>query len=82
MALSSKTVLQLRKYEPFRPPLPALPPSCFMLYTTKPPGLGTGLGLTIVRRIIDQSGGHIRVNSVLEAGTSFTIYWPRLGAAH
>jgi len=51
-------------------------------YTTKPPGLGTGLGLTIVRRIIDQSGGHICVNSALDAGTSFTIYWPRVAASN
>jgi signal transduction histidine kinase len=47
-------------------------------FTTKSPGQGTGLGLTIVRRIIDQSGGHIRVTSQLGVGTTFAIYWPRV----
>lgn len=34
---------------------------------------GTGLGLTIVKKIIDQAGGDIEVNSKLGTGT--TVKW-------
>ncbi len=37
---------------------------------------GTGLGLTIVRKIIDDHKGHIEVNSEKGVGTTFTIYLP------
>jgi len=37
---------------------------------------GTGLGLTIVHRIIDQHGGHIEVASAPGAGTTFTVALP------
>jgi two-component system cell cycle sensor histidine kinase/response regulator CckA len=45
-------------------------------FTTKPPGHGTGLGLSTVFRIIEQSGGHIRVASTLSYGTRFEIFLP------
>ena len=37
---------------------------------------GSGLGLTIVRRIVDQHGGSITCESALEQGTTFTIELP------
>jgi CheY-like chemotaxis protein len=46
-------------------------------FTTKAPGRGTGLGLTLVQKIITRSGGHIKVNSVEGQGTTFHIYLPK-----
>ncbi len=37
---------------------------------------GTGLGLTIVHRIVDEHDGHIEVASDPEMGTAFTVHLP------
>ncbi len=37
---------------------------------------GTGLGLAIARSILEQSGGHLRVESKLGRGTTFTVELP------
>jgi len=45
-------------------------------FTTKPVGKGTGLGLHIVRSIIDNHNGRIDVNSIVDKGSTFNIYLP------
>jgi len=44
-------------------------------YTTKKKG--TGLGLMIVQRIVQQHGGHIELESRVGQGTTFRIWLPR-----
>jgi len=45
-------------------------------FTTKPVGKGTGLGLSICYSLIRKLGGWVRVSSVVDAGTEFTIFMP------
>ncbi len=55
-----------RIYEPF--------------FTTKDKGKGNGLGMPIVKGIVERHGGYMEVESTLGVGTVFHIYLPAHGA--
>jgi signal transduction histidine kinase len=49
-------------------------------FTTKPSGQGTGLGLAVVKQVVDRAGGFVRVESQPGKGTAFQVFLPRVTA--
>jgi PAS domain S-box-containing protein len=50
-------------------------------FTTKPPGLGTGLGLSTVRSIVRRAGGDVTLSSGEGVGATFVVLIPQAQAA-
>jgi signal transduction histidine kinase len=48
-------------------------------FTTKPPGVGTGLGLSMALGFAQQCGGGLQVDSALGRGTTITLWLPVAG---
>jgi CheY-like chemotaxis protein len=47
-------------------------------FTTKDKSKGTGLGLSMVHGFMNRSGGHIDINSIIDQGSTFTLFLPRI----
>jgi two-component system NtrC family sensor kinase len=63
---------------------PGLPPEIEepeddLLVTTKPPGMGSGLGLPLCRELVAEMGGTLELRSLAEGGTSATVELPLAG---
>lgn len=48
-------------------------------FTTKPVGVGIGLGLSMTQGIVERHNGFISVESTVNEGTTFELYFPVMG---
>jgi PAS domain S-box-containing protein len=51
-------------------------------FTTKPPGMGTGLGLSMAQGFAEQSGGGLHIESAPALGTIVSLWFPIAEPAH
>lgn len=50
------------------------------LFHTSRPGVGTGVGLALVRRIVESRGGGVELRSATGEGAQFRVRWPEHAA--
>jgi signal transduction histidine kinase len=48
----------------------------FTVFVSRKGGRGTGLGLPVTRKILEEHGGHVRVESAVGQGSRFTLEMP------
>jgi signal transduction histidine kinase len=47
------------------------------LFHTSRPQEGTGIGLALVKRIVESQGGQVFVESIPGSGARFSVAWPK-----
>jgi len=55
--------------------------ACEPFFTTKPSGLGSGLGLATVHRAVVRAGGEVKIDSEVGVGTRVTLVLPVAGGS-
>ena len=48
------------------------------LFHTTRPADGSGIGLALVKRLVEAQGGQVRVESTLDEGSRFHVRWPKV----
>jgi signal transduction histidine kinase len=72
--------LAVRDHGPGIPP-EVLPRIFDPFFTTKPVGQGTGLGLSLTRKIIESHGGTVEIDTAPGAGATIALWLPAAGSA-